>query len=510
MNNHASFLDIFDCEYLPKIGIRALTFRQIFEFLINKNKDNYTIVETGCAREDNNWLGDGQSTLMFDRFVNYYDGQIYTVDLSSEACNYLSKKVSKKTNINCGDSVSFLKQLSNNKYLDIDLLYLDSYDLDWNNSHPSALHHLKELTAIMPILQKGTLIVVNDSFRNVATIPTIDSNGKVVQTVIRDLGISGKGKYLAEFFQNIGCQIVIEGYQIGWIFDEKSQLVTNFQKEINPQTYSQKITIQVTIPLNNDTQKLNLSLNPNEMTQKMMLDYFKNGKLYEPEISGLLLQILQKGDCFIDIGAHIGYYSMLASILVGETGFVYAVEPALSNQEHIQENIKLNNFNNLKLIPFALGAETKETELFINLDNDGGHALFDVGLHPYNKQSREHQTKQNIHLTTLDEALKDEQISNLKLIKIDVEGAEYQALQGAVKTLNTYKVPYIICEINRFCLDKMGTNEQQLRAFMASLGYETYLLLPNEPEKAPVKLAPNQYFQSDYVFNVLFTNQILG
>ncbi|MGD1701216.1 FkbM family methyltransferase [Dapis sp. BLCC M229] len=109
-----------------------------------------------------------------------------------------------------------------------------------------------------------------------------------------------------------------------------------------------------------------------------MLDCFKKGHAYESEIFQLICRFLGRNDSFIDIGAHIGYYSILAAKIVGSQGKVFAFEPELSNYQKILENINLNHLNNIKLFNLAVGSETKQTQIFFNQDNDGGHALWDV------------------------------------------------------------------------------------------------------------------------------------
>ncbi|MBI1943063.1 MAG: hypothetical protein HYS35_05295 [Betaproteobacteria bacterium] len=206
-----SFLPVFDAEYADKLGLRSETLRKAFEILEAMDKGRYSIVETGCARKDD-WYGDGQSTLLFDRFVNHWDGAVRTVDIDPLACERLRARVSGKVTISCGDSVAYLRSLLGNEELHVDLLYLDSYDLDWRNPHPAALHHLHELCAVMPLLAGGTLVMVDDTARNQAFITL-----KGREMVVHDFGVAGKGGYVAEFFAKIGCAPVIEGYQHGWI-----------------------------------------------------------------------------------------------------------------------------------------------------------------------------------------------------------------------------------------------------------------------------------------------------
>ena len=205
-----SFLPIYDAKFAGKLELRSETFRRVFEILEAMDKTRYTIVETGCARKEDNWVGDGQSTILFDRFVNHHDGFVLTVDIDGDACTRLRSRVSEKVTVTCSDSVAYLRSLTHSA--DIDLLYLDAYDFDIRDPHPSSMHHLFELCAAMPLLASGTLVVVDDTARGIAVVQS-----KGADRVIGDLGVVGKGKYIAEFFSRIGCAPVIEGYQHGWI-----------------------------------------------------------------------------------------------------------------------------------------------------------------------------------------------------------------------------------------------------------------------------------------------------
>ncbi|NEQ77202.1 MAG: FkbM family methyltransferase [Okeania sp. SIO2C9] len=109
-----------------------------------------------------------------------------------------------------------------------------------------------------------------------------------------------------------------------------------------------------------------------------MLDSLQKGRAYESEIFQLIRKFLQNCDSFINIGAHIGYYSVLAAKIVGIEGKIFAFESESSNYQKILENISLNSLNNISLFNLAVGSETKQTQLFFNQDNDGCHALWDV------------------------------------------------------------------------------------------------------------------------------------
>ncbi len=185
------FLNKFIEDYQYLLNKRFVTFYQIFDYLESLDKDYYSIVETGCVRDVNNYSGDGCSTLLFDRYLNHRNGILRSVDINLETINNAKNFVSDKVILNCEDSVKYLYSLK----LDIDLLYLDSFDLNWNNPHPSAFHHIKELLAISSNLKNGTLIVVDDNANN-----------------------TGKGQYLADYMANIGKTTLFNDYQIGWVW----------------------------------------------------------------------------------------------------------------------------------------------------------------------------------------------------------------------------------------------------------------------------------------------------
>ncbi len=190
MASSTTFLKEFDLKYAPLLAHRREGFRTMFQKLEEQKIKNYKILETGCMRRVGNWDGDGQSTFLFDRFINTHQGNLFSVDISEEAVETASEVVSLRTFFRCGDSVKFLQELSpEHKF---DLVYLDSYDVDFENPHPSSLHHLFELCAILhKNCKKGTIIAIDDN-----------KEGK------------GKGQYVAQFLDTIGATKIYDGYQL--------------------------------------------------------------------------------------------------------------------------------------------------------------------------------------------------------------------------------------------------------------------------------------------------------
>ena len=136
--------------------------------------------------------------------------------------------------------------------------------------------------------------------------------------------------------------------------------------------------------------------------------------------------IIKKGDIVLDIGGNIGYYALLESKLVGETGLVYAVEPVISNFKLLEKNIQLNNVENIRSFQFAFGAKEAQTEIYIS-DRCNWSTL--------NKEAIQNCCigSQKVSMVTVDSFLEDK--ATPKLIRMDVEGYEYEILQGMTKTL---------------------------------------------------------------------------
>lgn len=132
---------------------------------------------------------------------------------------------------------------------------------------------------------------------------------------------------------------------------------------------------------------------------------------------------IKPGDIVIDIGAHIGCFTIRASKKVGRDGKVIAIEPQQQNIKILEKNIKENNLENVVVIDKGVWSKKEEKKLFIS-PNTGGHSFF----------------KRTEHVNLIKTDLLDNILSNLKIdkvnfIKMDIEGAEIEALKGMEKTL---------------------------------------------------------------------------
>jgi predicted O-methyltransferase YrrM len=187
MNEFFSFLE----SKRKDLGKRHESFAAAFKYLHSLGRDHYTVVETGTARQPENWSGDGQSTVLFDKFVKSHGGTVFSLEINPEHIEKARRQVSEDVVFVEGDSVRSLRELEVDH---IDLLYLDSYDLECSNPHPSSLHHLKELVSAIRLCRPHTLVMVDDSL-----------NGK------------GKGAYVSSYMKDIGAEMLFDAYQIGFV-----------------------------------------------------------------------------------------------------------------------------------------------------------------------------------------------------------------------------------------------------------------------------------------------------
>ena len=164
-------------------------------FRSNQRNSNFDIVETGTLRTPDNWM-DGQSARLFTEFVELYGGRMRSVDIDQAACQAAQQHItSNKFSVFHSDSVAWLKQQIDLN--SVDLFYLDSYDVDWNNDTASADHHLKEFISIQPHLKPGAVVALDDNSR------WVNNNQR-----------TGKGRRVVEYLEDQGHLPIYDEYQI--------------------------------------------------------------------------------------------------------------------------------------------------------------------------------------------------------------------------------------------------------------------------------------------------------
>ena len=185
------------------------------------------------------------------------------------------------------------------------------------------------------------------------------------------------------------------------------------------------------------------------------------------EIS-LIQKVLKQGDCFLDIGANVGYYSFVASGLVGDAGRVIAFEPVPKNLAAIRKNIDANAIANIDLQPVAVGAKAGSLMLYLgddSLGNSGWASIF---------SSEKRTTGLEVEMVALDDFVRQNNVPKIRLIKMDIEGSEPDALKGGQAMFSQPNAPDILCEVNPYLLGLGKNNSTLLTGLLAGFGYHLF------------------------------------
>lgn len=174
--------------------------------------------------------------------------------------------------------------------------------------------------------------------------------------------------------------------------------------------------------------------------------------------------LIEPGQTVIDIGSNVGEVCMNTAKRVGESGKVYAIEPHPDNIKRLKKNLSLNTFSNIGLHQVALGNQTGTVKMYTY---DSGN----LGMNRMLNEGEQNSTAVEVQLTTLDRFVSEQQIEELAVMKLDVEGYELKALQGAKETLRKFK-PVIFMELDNGYLNEHGDNAADVIALLEGIGYE--------------------------------------
>ena len=157
----------------------------------------------------------------------------------------------------------------------------------------------------------------------------------------------------------------------------------------------------------------------------------------------------QPGHIFIDIGAHVGWYTLRAARAVGPTGLVIALEPDPVNRHQLEKNLSLNQVRNCEVVPLAAWSRP-------------GRVRWRPGQEPVWHKIDEQEGPEVIEAARVDDLVAQWNLEHVDWIKMDIEGGEVEALKGAVATLEQFR-PALFIEVH----ETLG----QLKELLAELGY---------------------------------------
>lgn len=222
-------------------------------------------------------------------------------------------------------------------------------------------------------------------------------------------------------------------------------------------------TINIELELVGRKVAFKMAVDKDNLADQELMMAMRIGGCPEPEVTGLMARVLKPGDYAIDGGANIGFFSILMSRLVGD-GQVLAFEPGDNNLYKLKENLAVNQCENVEIVPQPLWDKEESVKLHLCVDGSKNS----LAAHP---DTRGHQF---VEAATLDDWATASMLRDLRLIKLDIEGAEEKALRGGTALLANH--PYIVLEINTEALPKFGSSAASLCDFLREYDYSPFLL----------------------------------
>lgn len=189
---------------------------------------------------------------------------------------------------------------------------------------------------------------------------------------------------------------------------------------------------------------------PDWITQDSVVDR----KMNEPKVTRYMLRNLKSGMIFLDVGAAVGWFTLIGAHMVGSGGKVLAYEPMPSRFKLLKENIRLNGFETVSCFPLALS------------DKDGEAYMEGPGM----MRVTEKRTDTSIKTVRFDSHVGGLNLGRVDIVKIDVEGAELRVLYGMRKMIENNPEIKIVCEVHKGQMRRYGDNWAHLSEFMSKMG----------------------------------------
>lgn len=190
-----------------------------------------------------------------------------------------------------------------------------------------------------------------------------------------------------------------------------------------------------------------------------------------------LMRFLRPGAIVADIGANIGWFTVLVARAVGELGRVYAFEPGACALAQLRQNVAINNLGNVAVIPLAVAESAGQVTL---TSADGASGMGSIVHNPYSDlqlRALRNVVVETVEQRTLDELSEQHGVERFDLVKIDVEGAEYRVLAGMRDLLKRGAVGAILLEVNEERLQLQGVSVEEV--FQLFREYRYTLFIPS-------------------------------
>ena len=209
---------------------------------------------------------------------------------------------------------------------------------------------------------------------------------------------------------------------------------------------------------------------------------------------------IKKDEIVVDLGAHIGYYSLMMAKLVGQSGRVFAFGPELRNLELLKKNVEFNSYSNITIVSKAVSDINGECSLFIGQESFGANKIFK----PKKTNTQEFEESKTKTIRLDDYFKKLGILEKISFIKMDIEGSEISALRGMKNILKLNKNLKIFTEINKNALEDNNSNFREMLELLEVYNFKFYISDDKEIELKKMNIDEfEKLLQDNLVINVL-------
>ena len=225
--------------------------------------------------------------------------------------------------------------------------------------------------------------------------------------------------------------------------------------------------------------------------------------VWEPNLTAFLSARLREGDVFVDVGANIGYFTLLASKAVGRSGKVIAIEASPMIFSKLVDNLKRNRAANVEAINVAASDREGMAKVFCSSDFNIGESTI------FQKEGSSYEC--DVSAKPLDSLIPPIHMANLRFVKIDVEGAEWLVIAGMREVLRRARPDVeIVVEVRPESLREHGKSVEEVFAMFADFGFFPYRIennydilsyMPLKDIKRPLRIRSPISTQTDVIFS---------
>ena len=204
---------------------------------------------------------------------------------------------------------------------------------------------------------------------------------------------------------------------------------------------------------------------------------------FEPSECRFVRRFLKPGMTFLDLGANLGQYTLLAAWRVGKTGAVHSFEPSSRMFSELEFNLRLNGLSDICVLNRMAVSDSVGTAN-LSVYEPGAEVFCSLGTRRW--ENHDLIGYEEVETTTIDDYVESHKIANVDLIKMDIEGAELLALRGAARLLSQSKAPAIMLEVGDKNTQGFGYQAVEICEYLKQMDYRMYGL---SRQGKPVHLA---------------------